>query len=55
MTDDLAYYMRRIKELEQKVENLIKEKALLEEKNKRVGRCIHSNCSICVREEMNWI
>jgi len=55
MTDDLAYYMRRVKELGLQVESLIKEKAILEEKNKRVGRCIHSSCSICDREDARWI
>jgi cell division protein FtsB len=53
--DDLAYYMRRVKELEHQVESLIKEKALLEEKNKKVGRCIHSNCSACDREDYRYI
>lgn len=53
--DDLAYYMRRVKELERQVESLIKEKALLEEKNKKVGRCIHSRCSVCDAEEARWI
>ena len=53
--DDLAYYIRRCQELEKRVEKLIKEKALLEEKASYVSRCIHHNCSICEREDYNWI